>query len=225
MTSATFSHATPGRQPLRLSRRRGATPASETARAADQAIKDFKDDRRRRNRGDGADTAAGSAFGRGVDALATGVATTAESLGMPRWIFRGLVLAGVGLVLAAAVANTLPLLARHSISGIATFNGKPLSGATLNFQQMTGVPTADASRVAARTIRTAADGSFQIDAHVGLPSGIYTIAVWPAEFGPTVPKNYRSPESTPLRFDIREDLSGVQVSISDHKQPVRRNRR
>jgi len=221
MTSATFSYSSPDRQPRRSHRHRGKSPLSESGRAAELAIRNFKDDRRRRNRGDvEGDSAAQSALGRGVDALATGVSSTAESMGVPRWMLRGLVLAGIGLVLTIAVGNTLPSFARHSVSGVAKFNGKPLGGATLSFQEVT-----TEAKPESRTIRTGADGGFQIDPAAGLPTGIYTVSVWPAESGPAIPKTFRSPETTPLRFEIREDLSGMQITVTDGKQPIRKGRR
>jgi hypothetical protein len=76
-----------------------------------------------------------------------------------------------------------------------------------------------------RAIIAAADGSFTIAADEGLPSGLYAVSVRPGESGQPIPKNYLSPEASPLRFDIREDLSGMQISVSDGKQPVRKNRR
>jgi len=216
MASASLSIAS--HRPLRLSTsRRGRTASSASSLAADAAIRSIRDGRRHR---DGDEQEHESAIGRGVDALKSNVSATVESLGAPRWIVRVLVLGGVGIVLALAVVNTLPSLARHAVSGIATFNGRPLGNATLSFEQVT-----TAAKPVSRTIRTTADGSFQIDATVGLPSGIYAVAVWPAESGPAVPKNYRSPQSTPLRFDVREELKGVQLSVSDGRQLVRRNGR
>ena len=151
MSSAALSYASG--QPRRLStKRRGSTASSASSLAADAAIRDFKDDRRRRNRGE--DEEGGeSALGRGVDEFASNVTATVNSLGMPRWILRALVLAGVGIVLAVAVVNTLPMLARHVVSGTATFNGKPLGRVTLNFQR---IATSGARET--RTVIAAADG-------------------------------------------------------------------
>jgi hypothetical protein len=218
MSSAALSY-TSG-QPRRLSsKRRGSTASSASSLAADAAIRDFKDDRRRRSRG-GDEQGGDSALGRGVDEFASNVSATVESLGMPRWIVRAAVLAGVGIVLAVAVVNTLPMLARHTVSGTATFNGKPLGRVTLNFQRIAG-----SGDLETRAIIAAADGSFTIAADEGLPSGLYAVSVRPGESGQPIPKNYLSPEASPLRFDIREDLSGMQISVSDGKQPVRKNRR
>ena len=207
-------------QPRRLSpKRRGGTSSSASSLAADAAIRDLRDDRRRRNRGDD-DTGTDSALGRGVDEFTSNVSATVESLGMPRWIVRVLVLAAVGIVLAAAVINTLPMLARHTVSGAATFNGKPLGRVTLTFQRMAGSNTSET-----RTVVAATDGSFEIVAAQGLPSGLYAVSVRPGDSGASIPQNYVSPETSPLRFEIREDLSGMQISVRDGKQPVRKNRR
>jgi hypothetical protein len=217
MSSAALSY-TSG-QPRRLSsKRRGSTASSASSLAADAAIRDFKDGRRRGSGVGGHGNE--SALGRGVDEFASNVSATVESLGMPRWIVRAAVLAGVGIVLAVAVVNTLPMLARHTVSGTATFNGKPLGRVTLNFQRIAG-----SGDLETRAIIAAADGSFTIAADEGLPSGLYAVSVRPGESGQPIPKNYLSPEASPLRFDIREDLSGMQISVSDGKQPVRKNRR
>ena len=218
MSSAALSYTSS--QPRRLStKRRGGTASSASSLAADAAIRDFKDDRRRRSRGED-EQGNESALGRGVDEFASNVSATVESLGMPKWIVRALVLAGVGIVLTLAVVNTLPMLARHVVSGIATFNGKPLGRVSLNFQRIaaSGAPET-------RTVLAAADGSFEIAMNEGLPSGLYAVSVRPGESGQPIPQSYLSPETSPLRFEIREDLAGMQISLRDGKQPVRKNRR
>jgi hypothetical protein len=218
MSSAALSYSS-GR-PRRLStKRRGGTASSASSRAADAAIRDFKDDRRRRNRGEG-DSDESSALGRGVDEFASNVSATFDSLGMPRWTVRALVLAGVGIALSVAVVNTLPMLARHVVSGTATFNGKPLGRVSLNFQRIAGSGTPET-----RTVIAAANGSFTIAASEGLPSGIYAVSVRPGDSGQSIPKNYLAPETSPLRFEIREDLTGMQISVRDGKQQVPKNRR
>ncbi len=216
MSSAALSYASG--QPRRSStKRRAGTSSSASSQAAAAAIRDLKGIRRQRNRGDHGTE---STLGRGVDEFAANVSATVESLGMPRWTIRALVLLGVGLVLAVAVVNTLPMLARHSVAGIATFNGKPLAGATVGFQQL-----GDSGTTEPRLIRTTADGSFQIAEAEGLPSGIYAVTVRPGESAVRIPPEYRSAETTPLRFEVAEDLTGMQVSVRDGSQPVRKNRR
>ena len=155
MSSAALSY-TSGR-PRRLStKHRGGTASSASSLAADAAIRGFKDERRRRNRGEG-DHEGDSALGRGVDEFASNVSATVAALGMPRWILRAVVLAGVGIVLAVAVINTLPMLARHTVSGTSTFNGKPLGRVSLTFQRMSNSGATDT-----RTVIASADGSFEI---------------------------------------------------------------
>jgi 5-hydroxyisourate hydrolase-like protein (transthyretin family) len=218
MSSATLT-STSG-QPLRLStKHRIGTSSSDSSRAADAAIRDIKGIRRRRDSGDG-DHGNGSALGRGVGEFAANVSATVESFGMPRWTIRALVLVGVGLVLAVAVVNTMPMLARHSVAGVATFNGKPLAGVTVGFQRF-----GDSATTEPRLIRTTADGSFQIAEAEGLPSGIYAVTVRPGESAVRIPPEYRSAETTPLRFEVREHLTGMQVSVRDGSLPVRKNRR
>jgi 5-hydroxyisourate hydrolase-like protein (transthyretin family) len=217
MSSATLT-STSG-QPLRLSTNRGGSNSSSASSlAADAAIRGLKDGRRRRHQGDDDGPEAGIASG--VSEFAARASATVDSLGMPRWVFPALVLAGIGIVLAAAVVNTLPMLARHSVAGIATFNGKPLAGVTVGFQRF-----GDSATTEPRLIRTTADGSFQIAEAEGLPSGIYAVTVRPGESAVRIPPEYRSAETTPLRFEVREHLTGMQVSVRDGSLPVRKNRR
>jgi hypothetical protein len=218
MSSAALSY-TSGQLRRLSTKRRVGTASSASSLAADAAIRDFKDDLRRRSRGVGGHGNE-SALGRGVDEFASNVSATVESLGMPRWIVRALVLTGVGIVLTVAVVNTLPMLARHVVSGTATFNGKPLGRVSLNFQRIAGSGSPET-----RTVIAAADGSFTIATGEGLPSGLYAVSVRPGESGQPIPKNYLSPETSPLRFEIRGDLTGMQISVRDGKQPIRKNRR
>jgi hypothetical protein len=218
MSSAALSY-TSGQLRRLSAKRRVGTASSASSLAADAAIRDFKDDLRRRSRGVGGHGNE-SALGRGVDEFASNVSATVESLGMPRWIVRALVLTGVGIVLTVAVVNTLPMLARHVVSGTATFNGKPLGRVSLNFQRIAGSGSPET-----RTVIAAADGSFTIATGEGLPSGLYAVSVRPGESGQPIPKNYLSPETSPLRFEIRGDLTGMQISVRDGKQPIRKNRR
>jgi hypothetical protein len=90
----------------------------------------------------------------------------------------------------------------------------------LNFQRLVGSGTPET-----RTVIAAANGSFTIAASEGLPSGIYAVSVRPGESSQPIPKNYLSPETSPLRFEIRGDLTGMQISVRDGKQPIRKNRR
>jgi hypothetical protein len=217
MSSAALSYTSS--QPRRLStKRRGSTASSASSLAADAAIRDFKDGRRRGS-GDGGHGNE-SALAKGIDAFAEKVSATVQANGMPRWTIRALVLTGVGIVLAVAVVNTLPMLTRHEFAGTATLNGRPLASATLVFHQRGAPATSEP-----RSIHTAADGSFQVAAKGGLPPGFYEITVLPGASSKPIPEKYRSSETTPLRFEIREDLAGMQISVSDGKQPVRKNRR
>jgi hypothetical protein len=213
MSSAALAYAA-GQNRRRSPAHRDNTASSASSRAAEAAIRDLKGIRRRRHaNGEGEDDSA-------LAALASHVSATVEANGMPRWTVRALVLAGAGIVLAFAVVNTLPMLARHSVAGTATFNGKPLPGVTVGFQRL-----GDPATTEPRLIRSTADGSFQIAEVEGLPSGIYAVTVRPGESTVRIPQEYRSPETTPLRFEVRGDLTGMQVSVRDGSQPVRKSRR
>ena len=215
MSSAALSYTSS--QPRRLStKRRGSTASSASSLAADAAIRDFKDGRGRGDGGDGNE----SALRKGIDAFAETVSATVQANGMPRWTLRALVLAGVGIVLAFAVVKTLPMLTRHEFAGTATLNGRPLAGATLAFHRR-GAPATSEPRL----VRTATDGSFQIAAHDGLFPGVYAVTVLAGAESTSIPSNYRSSETTPLHFEIREDLAGLLLPVLDGRQIVRKNRR
>ena len=224
MASAALSIASGTPRPRRSTSRRADSSSSASSRAANAVIQSFKQGHQWRNRA--ADNGVEeSAVSRGVETLTSNVAATVDSFGMPRWFLLGLALAGVGLVLTFAVINTLPLLARHAVSGITTLDGKPLGRVTLTFQKFGGPPKPSAVDVAAQTILTAADGSFHFAAAAGLPSGTYTITVRPAESAAPIPTSYKSSETTPLRFEILEDLSGLQVSIRRGQAPAGKHRK
>lgn len=217
MTSTSISIAS-GRRRLSSGRRYG-TSSSASARAAADAIKIDKDRRRRRNRGDDdqADEQPGS-----IDEFAANVAATAESLGLPRWTLRAVVLGLVGLLLATVVVGTLPLLARHEVSGIATFDDKPLGRVPLSFHRLETAGGTVTAAADGQTIRTEPDGSFRIEGSARLRPGLYAVAVLPGEVAPTLPRAYRGAETTPFRIEVREDLSGVQLSIQGADAPTRK---
>jgi hypothetical protein len=216
MSSATLSY-TSG-DPRRLSaKQRGGTSASSLA--ADAAIRDFKNDRRNRNRGEDG-TGRVSALGRGVGEFAANVSATVDSFGVPRWIVRALVLTGVGIVLAAAVLN-VDWVSRYSIAGTALLDGKPLGRVALVFHAVDGKP---GDEQFSQSVFTREDGSFRNDPTVGLPAGTYAVVIEGARTGRTVgrkgvagmpaaqvPQRYRDRSTTPLRFTITGNTTGLQV--------------
>lgn len=208
-TAATLTIASRRRRPS--TRRRAGSSDSISSRAADAAIESFRQSRRRRH--GGGDEPENDLVTEGIRSLAANVAATAEAQGIPRWLLRAAVLAAVGLVLAVAVFRTLPLLARHTVSGIATLDGKPLGRVGLSFHALAFSPTGDVTATEVQTIRADPDGAFQLDRATGLRPGLYAVVIRPGESQARIPEAYRTAESTPLRLEVREDLSGVQLLV------------
>jgi hypothetical protein len=117
-------------------------------------------------------------------------------------IIKVLVLSFVGTAIIVAVLKTLPV-EEHAVSGMAKLGARSLGRVTIKFEMIGG---SGCSRV----ILTGTDGKFSLK---GLHSGIYAISVRPGESGLILPKEYLSTETSPLRFEIREDLSGMQVYL------------
>lgn len=120
---------------------------------------------------------------------------------VPIWFVKTLALACVGIALVFAVVKTASLMVRHEVSGKSTLAGKPLGRVSLRFT------CGDQSYSAVSSV----DGSFKIK---GLRPGLYSVFVWPGESGVKIPKRYLSPATSPLRFEVLEDLQGMQISIS-----------
>jgi hypothetical protein len=128
-------------------------------------------------------------------------AATLENLGLPRWILRAIALSIVGIALSTAVAN---MPSRHEVNGKATLDGKPLGKVTVRLESPHGSYVACAGE----------DGYFEMK---GIRPGIYAVSVRPGESGRSIPDRYRSTHTTPLRFEIREDLEGMQITVRGNR--------
>lgn len=209
MTSAAFSM--PSDSSRRVSLRRPAkAPATQTANAADEAIRQVLDRRRQRRE----DRKAGRDRPGALDGVTTVLSDSVARLGFGPWLFRVAVLVGVSAVLGGAVwAIAMSGTPRHVVGGVVLVNGKPLANASLVFHRQ------DEARPLRREFKTGADGRFQAE-EPGLPAGVYAIvvAVEPPARGkksavPTVPKAYRDPATTPLRVDVCEAMSDLRLLV------------
>lgn len=209
MTSAAFSM--PSDPSKRVSLRRPAkAPATQTANAADEAIRQVLDRRRQRRE----DRKTGRNRPGALDGVTTALSDSMARFGFGPWLFRVVVLAGVTAVLGGAVwAIALSGTPRHPIGGVVLVNGKPLANALLVFHRQ------DESRPLQREFTTGADGRFQAD-EPGLPAGVYAVVVAPPPpargkkpAANVIPKAYRDPATTPLRIDLCEAMPELRLLV------------
>lgn len=208
-------------------RRRGAAPTSATASAADEAIRQLIDGRRRLNKfGADASASIGQPGTRRLgselasrDSKAKAKAISAPLVALPPALTKGIGAAGIAALLAILVANVAPggFQPRRNITGTVQLNDKPLADAVLEFH-------ADGDGRAPIVLSTSDVGSFQRSGQAGLPEGSYAVVVKSgcilpnpsAERGRPVriPDRYMSAASTPLRVKVAADDVSVRLVLS-----------
>lgn len=213
MSSATFSMHSGSPQRISL-RRSGTKPASATSSAADDAIRQLVDQRRRRNAGTAEPEPRQSALGNAIGSVSAGISGSIEQLGMPQWVFRAVVLGAVVVVLGgAAISVSLRTPSLHSVDGRVLFGAVPVPQSRISFHLL-GPAAADAQLVA---FTTGKDGSFRSEGEPAIPAGLYAVTVDAVPRNvkalPPIPKTYRDPATTPLRVQITENLSGLKLLI------------
>ena len=216
MSSAAFSVPN-GSQPKISVSRRGQSPTTATSAAANDAIQQILDARRRRHKYGQEPEIRQSALGGAVEEAVELVRGSVSRLGVVRWTVAAIVLTAVGgtLLAAALQARSAP---RHSVAGTALINGKPLGRVTLVFHAQHGEAQAEPF---SQSVFTADDGTFQIVPSVGIPAGSYAVVVQggasalrgTARKTTSVPPKYRDPSTTPLRVEIAGDATGLQVVV------------
>jgi hypothetical protein len=210
MTSAAFSHASGSHDPHRISMQKRAAGRSGTASsvAADAAIRELIEARRRLHRQGGEPEERSSLVGRVVDVPAQVVRDSIAQLGLPQWAFRALVLVAVSVVLFVAVAPGLfrkgPPVAVHPVTGWLVYGRTVPVGAEVVLHPRTGTLPDDA--LPRGKVRE--DGSVTFttyDEAVGVPEGEYVATVqWyrvardGSVGGNVVPPRYASPSKSPL---------------------------
>lgn len=213
MSSAAFSMS-PG-SPQRLSlRRSGTKPTTATSSAADEAIRQVIDRRRKRNAGMLEPEPRASALEATIGSLSEGISGSIEQLGVPQWVFRAVVLAAVAVVLGSAVFGmAMRATTLHSVDGFLLFGAVPVPQSRISFHLL-GPAATDAQPLA---FTTGKDGSFRSEGEPAIPAGLYAVTVDAvprnAKALPPIPKNYRDPGTTPLRVQITENLSGLKLLI------------
>lgn len=210
MTSTAFSAASGSDDGHLISiRRRGSAGSSTaTSTAADAALKQVIDARRRRHRQGEEPADRPSLVGRVVDVPAQVVRDSIAQLGLPQWAFRALVLLAVSGVLVVAVAPGLfrkgPPVPVHPVTGQLLFGRTIPVGATVMLHPRSGPLPDDALPQG----RVQEDGSVTFttyDEAVGVPEGEYVATVqWyrvgrdGSVGGNAVPPKYSSPAKSPL---------------------------
>ena len=216
MSSAAFSIPN-GSQPKISISRRGQSPTTATSAAANDAIRQILDARRRRHKYGPEPEVRQSALGGVVDEALDLVRGSVSRLGIVRWTLAAVVVTVIGGVLltAAFQARSAP---RHTVGGIALIDGKPLGRVTLVFHVQKKHPQEEPC---SQSVFTADDGTFRIVPTVGIPSGTYAVVVQGGASAVRgvgrktvgVPPKYRDPSTTPLRVEIEGDTAGLQVVV------------
>ena len=213
MSSAAFS--VPSGSPQRVSlRRSGVKPATATSSAADEAIRQVIDRRRRRNAGMLEPEPRASALETAIGSVSTGISGSIEQLGMPQWVLRAVVLGAVAVVLGGAVFSmSMRAPGLHSVDGLVLFGSVPVPQSRISFH-LIGPAAADAQPLA---FTTGKDGSFRSEGEPAIPAGLYAVTVDAVPRNvkalPPIPTTYRDPGTTPLRVQITENLSGLKLLI------------
>lgn len=214
MSTAAFS--IPSDSGRRVSvKRRGQIPATATAAAADEAIRQIVDARRRRNRDGDEGPAKPSLVGDAVNAVTAPLHESMRRLGIGRFAFAAIVLGIVGTVLVVAVATLSggPPCPVHPAHGIARIGTTSLVGAQIRLHPRGHILPHDA--VPTATVQ--ADGTFVLGTFRkgdGAPAGEYVATVqWfrvakdGSVGGNALPQRYASPTTSSLTVIVRDGIN------------------
>lgn len=210
MTSAAFSIPRDPQQLVSVNKR-AANSSSATSQAADEAIRQVVEQRRRRNKYGNEPEQKPSLVGGFTAALGDAVNDSVRRFGLPMWLVRVGVATAVVVVLGSAVLLRGGPATRHTVDGTVVFEGRPLANARLAFHK-TGTDSPEPI-----TLTSDAAGGFRTSPDVTLPAGLYAIVVQPAtpraKKPLPIPKAYADPANTPLRVLVTEDLVGLKLLV------------
>jgi hypothetical protein len=214
MTSAAFSAASGSddRHLVSIRRRGAAGSNTATSSAADAALKQVIDARRRRHKNGAEPELRPSLVDRVIELPSQVVRDSIARLGLPQWAFRVVVLLAVSGVLFAAVAPGLfrkgPPVPVHPVTGRLVFGKTIPVGAQITLHPRAGALPDDAMPQG----RVAADGSVVFTTYaeaVGVPEGDYVATVqWyrvgrdGSVGGNVVPPSYALPHKSPLAVTV-----------------------
>lgn len=211
MSTAAFSARRDSHRRISL-KRRGSDPTTPTSTAADDAIRQFVERRRRRNEYGEEHDPKPSLLDEALGTVTAPVRESVQRLGLGRWAFAAIVLGVVGVVLVVGVCTLSggPPCVVHPATGIARAGHTPLVGAQIRLHPR-GMTLPDDATPSA-TVKD--DGTFTLTTFAkgdGAPAGTYVATVqWfrvakdGSVGGNALPKRYASPATSPLTVTIRE---------------------
>lgn len=216
MSSAAYAFSSSG-QPAPRPKHRPGTNATSTSAAADAAIREIIDRRRKRHKYGSTPEPRGSAVGGAIgsvgDVIGDVIGGSIQQLGLPQWAFRAVFVGLVAAVLGWAVFMREGVKS-CVVDGVLLFEGKPVANATLTFL-LPGEAPADG-----RILRTDGAGAFRTDAEASFREGLYTIVIQPPKPAggktakkPAFPAMYTDPATTPLRVQVSDDLTGLKLLV------------
>jgi hypothetical protein len=198
-------------------RRRSQSPSTPTSAAADEAIRQLVERRRRRHQDGEEHDPKPSLIDEALGAVTAPVRQSVERLGMGRWAFTAIVLGAVGVVLAIGVYTLSggQSCVVHPATGIARAGQTPLVGAQIRLHPR-GMSLPDDATPSA-TVQD--DGTFAFTTFEkgdGAPAGDYVATVQWFRLSPdggaggnVLPKRYASPTTSPLTVTIREGTNDL----------------
>jgi hypothetical protein len=215
MSTAAFSISDNSRR--HLSMRRTRSLSTPTSVAADEAIRQLQEKRRRRNRYGEEYDPKPSLIDEALGTVTAPVRESIERLGLGRWAFAALVLgvAGIALVVGVYTLSGGQSCVVHPATGIARAGHTPLVGAQIRLHPR-GMSLPDDATPSA-TVQD--DGTFAFTTFEkgdGAPAGDYVATVQWFRLGPdggaggnVLPKRYASPTTSPLTVTIREGTNDL----------------
>lgn len=209
MATAAFSMPSDPRARISITRR-GKNPGSASSAAADEALQQIIDRRRRQNKYGPEPKRRESALGGAIGSVTDTIGESVARLGVVRWILTAAVLVAIGGVLFANALMARPACSVHPAVGVARVGKTPLVGAQIRLHPR-GMTLPDEATPSA-TVQ--ADGTFALTTFTkgdGAPAGDYVVTVqWfrvakdGSVGGNSLPKRYASPTTSPLSVTIRE---------------------
>jgi len=210
MTSAAFSASSGSPRRISIHNRR-TKPATATATAADEAIRQVIDRRRRRNRGDIASDPRGSALGGTIEIVSDVVSGVTAQFGVPQRVVRTTVFVTVAALLAWSVITLRqsgPPVPVHPASARVLFGQTVPVGAQVVLHPRAGVLPREA--LPQGTVQE--DGTVVFSTYApwtGVPAGEYVATIqWfrvgknGSVGGNVLPPRYGSPVQSPLSIAV-----------------------
>ncbi len=209
MSSAAYAFSNSG-NPSPQHKHRSRVQSTATSAAADAAIREIVNRRRKRHQYGSTPETRPSVLGEAIGSVSATIRESVARLGVVRWILTAAVVLAVGGVLFASALKARPACSVHPAVGVACVGKTPLVGAQIRLHPR-GMTLPDEATPSA-TVQ--ADGTFALTTFTkgdGAPAGDYVVTVqWfqvakdGSVGGNSLPKRYASPTTSPLSVTIRE---------------------